>query len=69
MFSENTKWEHGGRNGLNNTKKETKEPLGNVFLNENTSVNIKSSVKVLKLHGHKCVTALSRFSYFRNLSD
>ena len=45
---------------LNQAKKEQKEILRQ-FLNENTSLNIKSSVKVLKFYGNKWVTDLLRF--------
>ena len=39
------------------------------FLNESTSVNIKSSVRALKFHKRKWVTALLRFPCFGNLWD
>ena len=51
---------------LSKAKKEMKELLSKI--NENTSVNIKSSVKVLIFHGNKGVVALPRFFCFRNLS-
>ena len=51
---------------LSKAKKEMKELLSKI--NENTSVNIKPSVKVLEFHGNKWVVALPRFFCFRNLS-
>ena len=76
-----TKWEHGERNLLNNIPffLELKKLLNKVkkkwknftreFLGQNTYVNMKSCVKVLKLHRNKWVTPLLWFLCFRNLSD
>ena len=53
---------------LNKVKKKWKN-FTREFLGQNTYVNMKSCVKVLKLHRNKWVTPLMWFVCFRNLSD